>query len=145
MYTEVTQETLDLFNQIITSNPVIPGFLNYTILNTTKSKTEIVSIKKSDDLQKHLSSYDFVILLNEDLFIKLNPLQQEILAVEITSQIHYDYQKGVLKLQSGDVDTFKSVLNKYGNKDYFETKELVELLFQQLKDKQTPAGVTAIV
>ena len=102
------------------------------IVGNDKQK-EVGKVVKTNDLTKYLSNdVDVVIIVNQLIFNQLSPDLQEMVAIELVTEIGYDSESDKLVLAKKDVSTFSSILKKFG----YEAYERKQLSIKSLYDKK---------
>lgn len=140
-FQEVFKDTQDLFNKLIDK----AGFENYGIhikvLANNRLK-EIGKLVKANDLIKHMTSEDVIVLLNETIFEKLTPEQKTMVAEELLAPISFDTENDKIVIGKPDVKTYSGLLRKYTYAKYEVLLESIKTLFQAEKDKEDAAKAT---
>ena len=131
-FEEPFDDTKELFKTVIDGTD-LERVINIKILSNNKLK-EIGKVSKSTDLVKFLSSEDIVIQLNEEVFEKLDELQQIIVAEALIAHIEYDFEKDRLSINKPDVMGHSGVIAKFGDKVYLNTLEIIRETFNSLKE-----------
>jgi hypothetical protein len=128
-FEEVFPDTQVLFNnfmgQIDNLNDV-----NIKILAQNRLK-EIGKVVKANDLVKHMTNEDIIILLNEQIFEQLDEEQKLMVVEELIARIYFDNEKDKISIVSPDVNTFSLLLRKYGYDKYEVLHESIKALFSQ--------------
>ncbi len=105
--------------------------VNIKILANNRLK-EIGKVIKANDLVKHMTSEDIIILLNERIFEQLNTEQKEIVIEELLAQIYFDGERSKVTLVKQDIPSgFSLVMAKHGLENYINAKLLIKELFSQ--------------
>ena len=92
---------------------------------------EIAKVVKANDLVKHMTNEDIIILLNEQVFEQLEDEQKLMVVEEQIAKIYFDEEKDKLSIVSPDVNTFSLLLRKYGYERYERLNESIKALFSQ--------------
>lgn len=102
------------------------------IVGNDKQK-EVGKVVKTNDLTKYLSDdVDVVIIVNQLIFNQLPPDLQEMVAIELVTEIGYDSENDKLIIAKKDVSTFSTILKKFG----YEAYERKQLSVKSLYDKK---------
>lgn len=105
--------------------------VNIKILGSDRMK-KIGLVKKADDILKHITQEDMIILINERVFEQLEDEQKEIVVEELLAEIYFDDEKSVVKKVKPDVNTFSLLLRKYDYKTKYERlQETIKAIFSQ--------------
>jgi predicted RNA-binding protein with PUA domain len=128
-FEEVFQDTQALFNNFMGQIENLSG-VNIKILAQNRLK-EIGKVVKANDLVKHMTNEDIIILLNEQIFEQLDEEQKLMVVEELIARIYFDSEKEKLSIVSPDVNTFSLLLRKYGYDKYEVLHESIKALFSQ--------------
>jgi hypothetical protein len=128
-FEEVFQDTQALFNNFMGQIENLSG-VNIKILAQNRLK-EIGKVVKANDLVKHMTNEDIIILLNEQIFEQLDGEQKLMVVEELIARIYFDAEKEKLSIVSPDVNTFSLLLRKYGYDKYEVLHESIKALFSQ--------------
>lgn len=110
------------------------------ILGNNRLK-EISKVVKANDLLKHLTDVDIIILINEEVFEKLEADQQMLVVEEAVAKIYFDAEKGSIKIIKPDIPSgFSLVMQKYGLQKYLETHLLIKEIFAQQGDAEADSA-----
>ena len=133
-YTEPFDETRELFEDVIIKQQLDLN-VNFKVLADNRQK-DIYKIFKANDLVKHMTNNDVVIVVNEAIFDKLETSQQRMVAEEATAGIHYDLEKEKLIITKGDITTFSGLLRKHGYEKYEALRESIKTLYDADKEEK---------
>ena len=100
---------------------------------------EPFKVAKANDYEKHKTSVDVKIFINEDVFEKLDEVQQLIVAEAALAYVSYDFEKDKLTISKPDVMGHSGVISKFGDKVYLNTLEVIRATFAQLKEEKEEA------
>lgn len=128
-FEEVFQDTQSLFNNFMSQIDNLSG-VNIKILAQNRLK-EIGKVVKANDLVKHMTNEDIIILLNEQIFEQLDGEQKLMVVEELIARIYFDDEKDKISIVSPDVNTFSLLLRKYGYDKYEVLHESIKALFSQ--------------
>ena len=131
-FLEPYPDTIEVVESVI-ARADLNRYMEFKILTDNKQK-KVVNAVKANDLVKHMTRNDIVIVINEYVFDKLNPEQQILIVEEELGGIHYDTEKEKIVITKKDVETWSGIISKYGIDKYMKTKELIKLVYQQEKD-----------
>lgn len=132
---DLSQDTIDDFYNIFNQKS-FPISLNYQFIGDSKQKNLIKITKVADDysfiLQKELK-----VSINEDLLTAYDQESITILFEQEIDKININLDSGKVKLLKTDLNTFSSLVNKYGVEKVARANK-VEELYQQndVKDKE---------
>jgi len=131
---DASDESIKLFNELLKSTS-IPTFIKFKVLSVEKQK-QLYKVSKANDVLNHLTGYDFVICLNEQLFEQLELDQQKIVLDEALAHIVYDGSSDKVSLSKPDVVTFSGIISKYSVKEYLRVKECIDAMLKQQEEKE---------
>jgi hypothetical protein len=128
-FNEVYQDTQELFSNFINQIDSLSE-ISVKILSNEKQK-EICKVLKANDLLKHMTNEDAVIVVNEKIFEQLEDEQKLMVVEEYVARLYFDSEKGKLSLINPDVNTFSLLLRKYGYDKYERLNESIKALISQ--------------
>lgn len=128
-FEEVFQDTQAMFTNFISEIDNLNG-VNIKILAQNRLK-EIGKVVKANDLVKHMTNEDIIILLNEQIFEQLEDEQKLMVVEELIARVYFDDEKDKITIVSPDVNTFSLLLRKYGYDKYEVLHESIKALFSQ--------------
>ena len=132
-YVEILPENQQIFNRII-SGVNLSG-VNIKILANNAQK-EIGKVVKANDLVKHMTNEDVVIIINEVIYDKLEPLQKEIVADDLIVGIHQNPDTSRIVINKPDMHIYAGVVRKYTFPVYERLYETIKSLFDIEKNKK---------
>jgi hypothetical protein len=127
---EDTQALFDNFTRQIDSLSEV----NIKILSSERLK-EIGKVVKANDLLKHMTNEDVIILLNERVFHQLEDEQKNMVVEELIARIYFDAEKSKISIINPDVNTFSLLLRKYGYEKYERLNESIKAIFSQEEEE----------
>lgn len=133
-FEEVFQDTQTLFNTYIGQIDNLQE-VNIKILSHNRLK-EIGKVVKANDLLKHMTNEDVVILLNENVFEQLDDEQRQMVVEELLATVYFDSEKGKVSLIKPDINTFSLLLRKYGYAKYETLHESIKAVFAQMEEEE---------
>jgi hypothetical protein len=128
---EVTVDTVREFQEVIDSS-FIPREAKIKILSNEGLKG-FGLINKTNDREKYLTGYDFVITINEPIYEQLEDAQREYIIKDLISQVIYNPETGKSSLAKHDISTSSLVLKQYDIDLYLSIKESITTLLEQKK------------
>ncbi len=133
-FLEALAETNKLFDDLIIKAQ-LKQFVKFKILVNDKLK-EIGKVGKANDITKHLTDIDVVVIINEEIFEKLDTNQQIIIAEELLAGVSFNQENGKVTINKPDFITFSGIAVKYGIETVAKTKDLINLMFKQKEDAE---------
>jgi hypothetical protein len=79
---------------------------------------------------------DFVIVINEEIFDRLEESQQHIIVDKLLAQLGFDYEKGNTSLIAPDIQEFSGILKKYNFNELEALKLYVESLYESRNEQE---------
>lgn len=137
-FEEPFEDTQTLFDQFVNQVDNLRE-VNLKIIVQNNLK-EIGKVTKASDLNRHMHSYDIVILLNEAVFEALEDEQRLIVVEELIAQIYYDDEKDKVTIIKPDLTTFSLLLIKYGAEKYLRLCESIKAVLAQTEENQQEAA-----
>lgn len=141
--TQSSEYNVSLFENRL-SESSLSQVISIAVLSSNKIKLNALGlcgkVYRTTDLIKQaisvkLSSIpDFIIVINEEIFDRLESEHQLIIVDKLLSQIGFDYEKGNTFLNSPDVQEFSSMLKKYDFNNLESLKIHVESLYEKLQE-----------
>ncbi len=131
-FSEISEDTIDDFYKVFNKKS-FPISVKFQFIGDSKQKNLIKISKIADDiafvLQKELK-----VTINEDL---MNVFEEEsitILFEQEIDKININLDSGKIKLVKTDLNTFSSLVNKYGVEKVARANKVEELYAEQQKD-----------
>lgn len=134
-FEEVAEDTQALFDNFVTQIDSLSE-VNIKILCSDKLK-EIGKVVKANDLLKHMTNEDVIILVNERVFFQLDEEQQNMVVEELIAKVYFDPEKSKISIINPDVNTFSLLLRKYGYEKYERLSETIKAVFAQEEENQS--------
>jgi hypothetical protein len=128
------QDTKNIFEALI-SKANLDNFINIKVLTNNRQK-EIGKVVKANDLVKHMTNEDVVIILNEAIFEMLEDDQKNLVADEILAGIHFDSEADKIIIEKGDIVTHSGIISKYSFETYFQCHQVIKEAYAQKKESE---------
>lgn len=129
---ELSEDTIEDFFAIFNKKS-FPVSIKFQFIGDTKQKSLIKIAKIADDysfvLQKELK-----VCINEDLMNAYDEESSTILFEQEIDKININIDSGKIKLVKTDLNTFSSLVNKYGVEKVARANKVEELYQEQQKD-----------
>lgn len=138
-YREPFEDTEELFKTVL-SETGLERLVNVTVLSQDNLK-EITKVSKANDLIKHMTQYDVVVLINEIIFDQLTDDQKRIVVEEAISHISYDSENDKLSISKPDFVAHSGVLRKFGFETLQTLRESIKALYQAQKEEEDESEV----
>ena len=133
-FNEVYEDTQELFSNFINQIDSLSE-VSVKILGNDRLK-EIGKVVKANDLLKHMTNEDAIVILNEKIFEQLEQEQKMMVVEELVARLYFDSEKGKLSIINPDVNTFSLLLRKYGYDKYEVLHESIKALFAQEAEEE---------
>ncbi len=133
-FEEVFDDTKELFEKALADSGLEQN-VNVKILANNKLK-ELGKVVKANDLLKHMTNEDVVILLNEMIFEQLDDEQKTMVVDELLAEIYFDAEKSKLTLVKPDLCTFSLLLQKYTYAEYQRLRETVKAILAAKEEEE---------
>jgi len=134
-------DTMKIFQGVIDATD-LERLITFDIVTNNKLK-EIGKVSKTNDYEKHKTGVDVKIFINEEVFEKLDEVQQLIVAESLLAYVSYNHEKDTLAIAKPDVMGHSGVISKFGDKLYLNTLEIVRETFASLKQAKEEEGAEA--
>jgi hypothetical protein len=129
---ELSEDTIEDFFAIFNKKS-FPVSIKFQFIGDTKQKSLIKIAKIADDysfvLQKELK-----VCINEDLMNAYDEESATILFEQEIDKINMNIDSGKIKLVKTDLNTFSSLVNKYGVEKVARANKVEEIYQEQQKD-----------
>lgn len=129
---ELDETTEELFMEVFNKKS-FPVNVSFQFIGSSKQKQLIKVSKVADDFAFVLKK-DLKVTINEDL---LNVFEEESITILIEQEIdkiNINMESGKIKLVGTDLNTFSSIVNKYGVEKVARANKVEELYSEQQKD-----------
>lgn len=134
-FDELEKNVEKIFDTVISCTD-LERKVNIKIVGNDRQK-EIGKVVKTNDLTKYLSDdVDVVVILNQLIFEQLPEDMQEMVAIELITYIGYDSEKERVVIAKPDVNTFSTILKKYGYEAYERTVESIKSLYDKKQNEE---------
>lgn len=132
-YLEVLPDNQAIFTEVINAASLESVNIKILANNTLK---EIGKPIKANDLVKHMTSEDIIIVINEKIFDKLEDQQKLIVADTLIAGIHYNDDSDRVVIEKADMCVYTGVINKYTFPICERVHETIKALFEHEKKKK---------
>lgn len=129
---ELSEDTIDDFYKIFNKKS-FPIPLKFEFIGDSKQKN-LVKIAKIADDYSFLLKKELKVSINEDLLNAYDEESITILFEQEIDKININIDSGKVKLVKTDLNTFSSLVNKYGVEKVARANKVEELYQQQVKD-----------
>lgn len=137
-YNEPFEDIQKLFDEII-GDRGLDHMINIKVLSNNNQK-EIGTVKKCDPLFKHMTGEDVIVIINEEVFERLDNVSQYVIAENILTAVTWNQDRDRVEIIKPSVKTYKGVIDKHGIETFMRSNELVDLVYQQIKEEKAEAA-----
>lgn len=134
-YGELSDDIQDLFNDIV-SKKAFPINIGFRFVYDSKLK-QVIKIQKLSDIYNYLLDKEILVLVNEDLFDKLDEESLTILFEQEIDKIAINGESGKITMNKPDLITFAPLVNKYGADKVLRANQIDVLSSEQHEDMMT--------
>ena len=133
-YYEVDSSTEELFLEIFNKKS-IPFNVRILFQGNCKQK-QLIKVSKIPDQYSFALGKELLISINEDLLNVFDDESVTILIEQEIDKINFNIESGKIKLVGTDLNTFSSIVNKYGVEKVARANKVEELYVDQQKDSK---------
>lgn len=134
-YYELSQDAKDTFFEVFNKKS-FPVSVKFQFIGNEKQK-ELIKVSKIADQYAFLIDKELLVSINEDLLNVFDEESVHILMEQEIDKININIDSGKIKLVKTDLNTFSSLVNKYGVEKVARANKVEELYQEQKKDAQT--------
>jgi hypothetical protein len=131
-FTELYQDTIDDFNKVFDKKS-FPIPIKFQFIGDSKQKNLIKISKLADDIAFILKK-ELKVSINESLLNAYDEESITILFEQEIDKVNINIDTGKIKLVKTDLNTFSSLVNKYGVEKVARANKVEELYQQQRQD-----------
>ena len=132
---ELSEDTIKDFFDIF-NKKAFPVSMKFQFVGDSKQKNVII-ITKVPDKYSFLMSKELLVSINEDLLMAYDEESIIILFEQEIDKINYNLDSGKIKMVKTDLNTFSSLVNKYGVEKVSRANKVEELYQEQKEDAKT--------
>lgn len=131
---EISEDTIEEFMEVF-NKKTFPTRIEFLFIGNSKQKDLIKITKIPDDYAFELKK-ELKVMINEDLMIAFDDESRLILIEQELDKVSMHPETGKIKLVKTDLNTFSSIVNKYGVEKVARANKVEELYHQQKADAQ---------
>ena len=132
---EVSEDTIKTFFEIFNKKS-FPVSIGFQFIGNEKQK-ELIKVTKISDPYAFLLKKEILVSINDDLMSVFDEESITILMEQEIDKININIETGKIKLVKTDLNTFSSIVNKYGVEKVARANKVEELYQEQKKDAKT--------
>ena len=129
---QLSEDTISNFYEIF-NKKTFPVSIKFQFLGDEKQK-ELIKIKLITPNFSFITQKDLLVTINEDILAAFDEESSTILFEQEIDKIHMNIETGKIKLVKTDLNTFSSLVNKYGVEKVARANKVEELYKEQQKD-----------
>ena len=130
---EVSEDTIKTFFEIFNKKS-FPVSIGFQFIGNEKQK-ELIKITKMADPYAFLVKKEILVSINDDLMSVFDEESITILMEQEIDKININIETGKIKLVKTDLNTFSSIVNKYGVEKVSRANQVETLFAEQKEDK----------
>lgn len=131
---ELSQDAIDRFYEVFNKKS-FPVAVKFQFMGNEKQK-ELVKVSKISDQYTFLLQKELLVTINEDILNVFDEESVSILLEQEIDKININIETGKIKLVKTDLNTFSSLVNKYGVEKVARANKVEELYKEQQKDAE---------
>jgi len=133
-YYEVDSSTEELFLEVFNKKS-LPVNVKLLFQGNSKQK-QLIKVSKISDQYSFALGKELLISVNEDLLNVFDDESITILIEQEIDKININMESGKIKLVGTDLNTFSSIVNKYGVEKVSRANQVQELYQEQKSDSE---------
>lgn len=132
---ELSEDTITDFQDVF-NKKTFPVEIKIQFLGTSKQK-QLIKITKISDQYAFLIKNDILVSINEDLMDVFDEELRTILFEQEIEKINMNLESGKIKMISTELNTFSSLVSKYGMDKVSRANQVETLYIDQKEDSDT--------
>lgn len=135
-YYELTDETKEYFDSVV-SELHFPIHMNFKTIGDNKQK-KLIKVMKVSPIWEFLTKSKVIVSINEELFDDLKEKEDltNLLFKEELNCIEVDAEKDKIKIDKPNLNTYNSIVERYGFDKVKEAKDLEKSVLEQNDEKE---------
>lgn len=135
---EVSEDSINRFYEIF-NRKSFPVGIKFQFIGNEKQK-ELIKVSKVSDQYSFILQREILVSINEDLMHVFDDESVVILMEQEIDKININIETGKIKLVKTDLNTFSSLVNKYGVEKVARANKVEEIYNEQKRDSSGNAG-----
>jgi len=131
-YYEISEDTIARFYEVFNKKS-FPVSIKFQFIGCEKQK-ELIKVSKIPDHFAFVIQKEIFVSINDDLMSVFDDESINILLEQEIDKINMNIETGKIKLIKTDLNTFSSLVNKYGVEKVARANKVEELYKEQQKD-----------
>lgn len=140
---QLSEETITKFFEIFNKKS-FPIDVKFQFVGSKKQK-DLIKVQILQRAFAFILEKEILITINEELVDAFDDESVTILFEQEIDKIYINIETGKIKLIKTDLNTFSSLVSKYGVDKVARANQVVELYKEQQKDGKVPAGTEFLV
>ena len=130
----LSEDTIDTFRSIF-QKKAFPFNIGFEYIGS-ESQKNLIKISKISDQFTFLLEKELLVSINESLMLVFDEESIQILIEQELDKISVNIDSGKIKLVKPDLNTFSSLINKYGIEKIAKANKVEELYSEQKQDAE---------
>jgi hypothetical protein len=131
---KISEDTVNTFKSVFTKKS-FPFNVGFEFIGC-ESQKNLIKISKLPDQFSFILEKELLVQINEDLMTVFDEESIQILIEQEIDKISVNMDTGKIKMVKPDLNTFSSLINKYGIEKIARANKVEELYSQQKEDNQ---------
>ena len=129
---ELSDDTVNQFNSVFNTKsfPIQVGFQ----FVGSESQKQLINIAKLPDQYSFLLGKELLVMMNEDLLNIFDAESIKILIEQELDKVSINVESGKIKMIRPDLNTFASIINKWGTEKVMRANQVEDLYQKQKSD-----------
>ena len=129
---ELSDDTVNQFNSVFNTKsfPIQVGFQ----FVGSESQKQLIKIAKLPDQYSFLLGKELLVMMNEDLLNIFDAESIKILIEQELDKVSINVESGKIKMIRTDLNTFASIINKWGTEKVMRANQVEDLYQKQKSD-----------
>jgi hypothetical protein len=129
---ELSDDTVNQFNSVFNTKsfPIQVGFQ----FVGSESQKQLIKIAKLPDQYSFLLGKELLVMMNEDLLNIFDAESIKILIEQELDKVSINVESGKIKMIRPDLNTFASIINKWGTEKVMRANQVEDLYQKQKSD-----------
>jgi len=129
---ELSDDTVNQFNSVFNTKsfPIQVGFQ----FVGSESQKQLIKISKLPDQYSFLLGKELLVMMNEDLLNIFDAESIKILIEQELDKVSINVESGKIKMIRPDLNTFASIINKWGTEKVMRANQVEDLYQKQKSD-----------
>lgn len=134
-FVEISDEVKEHFNDVYLKKS-FPFKIGFKFICDTKLK-QMIKVQKLSDMYQFLIEKEILVLVNEDLYDRMDEESQNILFEQELDKIAINSESGKITMNKPDLVTFSPIMQKYGHEAVMRANQVETLASEQSEDLES--------